>query len=191
MRKLIGFTLTLAITFAFIFSGCETQKTPAPTAYDDGQMWTEESTIQETANSATPASTESITQSSFDKNKSAQPSNTNKNTVILSAGNSTFSVVLYDNDTAAALRKHLPLSVTMSELHGNEKYDYLPYSLPTDSKNVRTIKAGDLMLYGSDCLVLFYDSFSTSYSYTRLGYIEDVTGLKDALGNGSVQITIK
>lgn len=213
MRRLIGLTLALAITFVFIFSGCGTQEAPAPvesiapspsattetiepsavsepsapTAQDDEQTRTEESTT----NNSIPAPTESTTQSPSDKNKSAEPNNTDKNTVILTIGDSTFSVALYDNNTAAALRKLLPLSVNMSELHGNEKYYYLPNSLPTNSEIVGSIEAGDLMLYGSDCLVLFYDNFSTSYSYTRLGYIEDVTGLKDALGSGSVQIKIK
>ena len=50
---------------------------------------------------------------------------------------------------------------------------------------------GDFMLYGSDCLVLFYKNFSSSYSYTRLGYIEDTAGFAKAVGNGSVFISFE
>jgi hypothetical protein len=102
-----------------------------------------------------------------------------------------FSAKLYDNETSRALLARLPMTLDMSDLHSNEKYYYLPYSLPTNSQRVGNINAGDLMLYGSDCLVLFYKSFSTSYSYTKLGYIEDVSGLAAALGSGSVLVTFE
>ena len=44
------------------------------------------------------------------------------------------------------------------------------------------------MLYGSDCLVLFYENFSTSYNYTKLGYIENSEDLKEALGNRDINV---
>ena len=62
-------------------------------------------------------------------------------------------------------------------------------SLPTNSQRPGNIHAGDLMLYGSDCLVLFYESFSSGYSYTKLGSVNDPSGLAAALGRGSVEVT--
>ena len=100
-----------------------------------------------------------------------------------------FLVTLYDNETVAALKEKMPLTLDMSELNGNEKYNYLSFSLPTNASNPGQIHAGDLMLYGSDCLVLFYQSFSTSYRYTPIGRVNDPSGLADAVGSGSVQIT--
>jgi hypothetical protein len=113
---------------------------------------------------------------------------TEKQTIQIQIGDQTFTAELEDNETAAAFREKLPLTLQMQELNGNEKYAY-DVSLPSDAESVGTIQAGDLMLYGDDCLVLFYDSFSTSYSYTRIGHITDPDGLADAVGNGSVQIT--
>ena len=109
-------------------------------------------------------------------------------TVNIQVGNNSFTAVLYDNDSTRALLEKLPLVLNMEELNGNEKFYFFPEKFPTDSERVGEVKTGDLMLFGSDCLVLFYKSFSTSYSYTRLGYIEDGTGLVDALGNGSVEV---
>ena len=100
-----------------------------------------------------------------------------------------FHATLYDNETVAALKEKMPLTLSMSELNGNEKYNYLPFSLPTNASNPGQIHAGDLRLYGSDCLVLFYESFSTSYRYTPIGRINDPSGLADAVGGGGVQVT--
>jgi len=107
----------------------------------------------------------------------------------MQVGNKIFTAVLYDNESTAAFLRKLPLTLDMSELNGNEKYFYLPDRLPSNSQRVGSIKNGDLMLYGSDCIVLFYGSFSTSYSYTKLGYVTDVTGLASALGSGSVKVS--
>ena len=100
-----------------------------------------------------------------------------------------FTATLYDNETAAALKEKLPLSLDMSELNGNEKYNYLPFTLPTNAGNPGQIHAGDIMLYGSDCLVLFYESFPTGYSYTPIGRINNSSGLADTVGHGGIQVT--
>lgn len=114
----------------------------------------------------------------------------NSRTVItVTVGSQSFSAILEDSETARALVQLLPLTLDMSELNGNEKYFYMDQSLPTDAKNPSQIHAGDLMLYGDNCLVLFYESFSTSYRYTRLGSIDDPAGLAQAVGRGSATIT--
>jgi len=101
-----------------------------------------------------------------------------------------FTATLLDNNSAKAFKEMLPITINMVELNNNEKYFDLPNSLPTNSSNPQAINSGDLMLYGSKTLVLFYKTISTSYSYTRLGKIDDTTGLATALGSGNVTITI-
>ena len=110
------------------------------------------------------------------------------NMMTITINGQTFLAALYDNETAAALKEKLPLTLDTSELNGNEKYSYSPLSLPTDAGNPGQIHAGDLMLYGSDCLVLFYESFPTSYRYTPIGRINDPSGLADAVGDGNDQV---
>lgn len=112
-------------------------------------------------------------------------------TVNLSIGDMEFTAKLYDNDTVRELVSRMPMELDMSELHGNEKYYYLPESLPTNAENPGNIHTGDLMLYGSDCLVLFYEDFQSSFSYTRLGHLENPAGLSEAVGAGSVTVTFE
>lgn len=114
-----------------------------------------------------------------------------ENTVSIRVGGRTFTATLEDNETAKTFKASLPMTVTMNELNGNEKYYYLSGRLPVDSYRPGTIQAGDLMLYGSNCLVLFYETFSSSYSYTRIGKIDNPAGLAEAVGSGNVSVTFE
>ena len=101
-----------------------------------------------------------------------------------------FSAKLYQTETTRNIMQKLPLSITMDELNGNEKFYYFSESFPTQTERVSSIHAGDLKLYGSSCLVLFYESFFTSYSYTSLGYVENPGDLAEVLGTGSVHVDV-
>lgn len=107
----------------------------------------------------------------------------------IQVGDQTFEAALFDNEAARALAAQLPMTVFMTEMNGNEKYYYLPESLPAASENVENIHTGDLMLFGTDCLVLFYEDFQTSYRYTRLGAVSDPGGLARALGRGDAAVS--
>lgn len=110
-----------------------------------------------------------------DTKESSRPSDLEQKelkSVLIQIDGTTVPIRITDNETAKALQKRLPLTMQMKELNGNEKYHYVPFSLPTNPKNVGTVQAGDLMLYGSDCLVLFYETFQTDIRYTRIGWVE-------------------
>lgn len=109
--------------------------------------------------------------------------------ITLTIGGRQFPATLRDHAAARAFVQQLPLTLRLHELNGNEKYGDLPAALPTEPVRPGTIHAGDLMLYGSDCLVLFYETFSSSYSYTPLGTLDTTEGLQSALGAGDVQVT--
>lgn len=100
-----------------------------------------------------------------------------------------YKLKLYDNHTAKDFLSLLPITVNMNDLNSNEKYYNLSKNLTAKIENIGCIKTGDFLLYGNNCIVLFYESFRTSYSYTRLGYIENTEGLKETLGKGNVEIT--
>lgn len=124
-------------------------------------------------------------QESFVKDEDTMPS---LNIII---ENQNYTATLYDNETTRQLIQKLPLTVEMKELNGNEKYYYFDESFKTNNESIQNIKAGDLMLYGSDCLVLFYENFSTSYNYTKIGYVDNTEELKNAVGSEDIEITFK
>jgi hypothetical protein len=103
-------------------------------------------------------------------------------------GEHRFAITLADTDAARAFAAQLPLTLQMAELNGNEKHADLSQALPTDASRAGTIHNGDLMLYGSNTLVVFYKTFRSSYSYTRLGRVNDPARLEQVLGHRSVGI---
>ncbi len=102
-----------------------------------------------------------------------------------------FPATLADNNTAEEFKELLPLTIEMKELNGNEKYYYFNQNFTVDSSVPDMIYVGDIMLYGRNCLVLFYDTFETTYAYTRIGAINYPTGLAEALGNGPATVTFE
>lgn len=99
-----------------------------------------------------------------------------------------FELTLVDNLTTQALQERLPLTLTLSDYNANEKVGSLKQNLPTAAKTVQQIRSGDVMLYGRDSLVIFYQSFPSGYPYTPIGRI---TGDLSALNNRrSFQVTM-
>ena len=101
--------------------------------------------------------------------------------------NKEYILNLENNDSVLELVSMLPLSVTMNELNGNEKYVYLDKKITTNEIRPKNITSGDVMLYGDNCLVIFYKSFETSYSYTKIGHIDNLS----ELGKTNVNVEIK
>ena len=120
----------------------------------------------------------SITNNNEKENKMAK--------IYASLNNEKLEINLEENSTASALVKLLPLDITMNDLNKNEKYAYLDESLPTNTYSPKHVEAGDVMLFGDNCLVIFYESFDTSYSYSKIGHIDNLP----ELGDKNIDITI-
>lgn len=109
----------------------------------------------------------------------------------LIVNNKTFSATLENNETTRELTAMFPMTLNMSDLNSNEKYNYLDTHLTINSSNPRRINAGDIKLYGNDCLVVFYESFNTPYSYTNLGKVDNASAFVSELGSGNATITFE
>ena len=101
-------------------------------------------------------------------------------------GDAVFVATLEDNAAVSELvqmMKKSPVTINMSDYSGFEKVGSLGQNLTASDTKVTTIP-GDIVLYNGNNIVMFYGS--NSWSYTKIGHIDDLTGWEDALGDGSV-----
>ena len=106
----------------------------------------------------------------------------------MTVGERRFAITFADSEASRAFAAMLPLTIDMADLNSNEKHADLPRALPTNATRPGTIHSGDLLLYGSRTLVVFYQTFESSYAYTSLGRVDDPSGLAQALGPDGVRI---
>lgn len=138
---------------------------------------------QEGNRSANSLSGNSGTEGKKDESEMSQ------NVIYLSAGNESFAVALEDNDAANALMKLLQngsVTISLNDYGGFEKVGALGTDLPADDAYTTT-QAGDIVLYQGNQIVIFYGS--NTWSYTRLGKINETEDLQAALGKGTVSVT--
>lgn len=109
----------------------------------------------------------------------------------LVVNNKNFSATLENNQTVQELIQQFPITLNMSDLHSNEKYNYLDSNFTTNSNTPNMINTGDIKLYGNNCLVVFYKDFKNYYSYTNLGRVENPNEFVKELGNGNVDISFE
>lgn len=170
MRRFFGALLALALLAALLLSvlpACAPQGARQGNGGEEGQEQQQE------------------------EGQGEEPGGTAVKEIEVVIGERAFSATLEEGEAAQAFARMLPLTLRMEELNGNEKYFYLEERLPSAALRPGRIEAGDIMLYGASCIVLFYESFSTGYSYTPLGRLADAAGLAEAVGEGSVSVTFR
>ena len=107
--------------------------------------------------------------------------------------NGTAVDVSWDNNASvkelAKMAGNGPVSIETEPYGGFEQVGSIGATLPSSDTNIKT-KAGDIMLYTSSQMVIFYGS--NSWAYTRLGRITDKSDseLRELLGGDGVTVTI-
>ena len=117
--------------------------------------------------------------------------NSNSKSAKLLIDNTEYIITLEDNETVDALVNNMPLDLSMSNLNGNEFYSYLDFTLPTNSYDPDKINKGDIYLYGNNCLVIFYESFNTSYSYTKIGKLDNIEVLDNIKDKNNIIVSLE
>lgn len=97
-----------------------------------------------------------------------------------------YDMTLENNMTAYDLLSIVPITLNMEDLNNNEKYGYLSFSLNDEDSYVEHISKGDVMLYQTNCIVIFYQDVDTTYPYTKLGHIDNLP----EFSNESINVVI-
>ncbi|MGS0683886.1 cyclophilin-like fold protein [Nakamurella sp. GG22] len=170
MRRGFLPTLFAGISTAALLAACGSSGSGSP--------------VTGTGTNSTPAVASPSTDTSTSPSDRSAPG-----TITVSIGSAQFPATLADTATARAFAERLPLTLDMADVNGNEKAFELADALPADATIPGTVRRGDLMLYGSDTVVLFYESFDASYAYTRIGRLDAPDSLAGVLGAGDVTVS--
>ena len=138
------------------------------------------------------AKTDNATETSIQEQVKEEIKEENIDMIKIKVNSNVLEVKLEDNEATKSLVERLKngdISVNANEYGGFEKVGNLGFSLPRNDKNITT-SAGDIVLYQGNQISLFYNS--NSWSYTKLGRVQNVSGaeLKNILGSGDVTLVI-
>ena len=213
MKKAIPLTLAVLMTLSVLLTGCGSSEQAESTSESSSAAQMEDTSSSEAESSSEPEASEpeasepetpesnivpeepeesdssTVPESGDVENGQVEEENSEMQ-MNVQVGGSTFTATLEENAAADALVDMMeqgPVTIQMSDYSGFEKVGPLGTSLPASSQQTTT-QAGDIVLYQGNQIVMFYGS--NSWSYTRLGHINDLTGWKEALGNGDVTVTL-
>ncbi len=173
----------IGVLLAFGLAGCARTKDDAEPEVDAGEQALDD--VQPVADEQALEETQHAAEDSTDQKEGIMQISVLVNDV-------PFTATIDDTAAGQELLARLPITLSMEELHGNEKYCYTGKDFGGEQYVPDTIEAGDLMVFGSDCLVLFYETFANGgWGYARVGKIDDPSGLAEACGSGTAAVTFE
>lgn len=184
--------MILCILTICVLSSCGTSRQEENMAHSSGAENKENRNTAEDSNAKGSVQLSSESANGQTEDVPVQESSDREDTKMrlnVQVGDQIFTATLEDNvavDAFVSMMEEEPVAIQMSDYSGFEKVGSLGRELPSDNSQMTT-QAGDIVLYNNNQIVVFYGS--NSWSYTRIGKIDDLSGWEDALGNGDVTVT--
>lgn len=202
MKKSLSLALVVMMSLAVLLTGCGNSEQVESNSESSSTAQMEDTSSSEAESSSEPETSEpdivpeepeesdsSTAPESGDAESQQVEEENSEMQMNVQVGGSNFTATLEENEAVDALVEMMeqgPVTIQMSDYSGFEKVGPLGTSLPTSNQQTTT-QAGDIVLYQGNQIVMFYGS--NSWSYTRLGHIDDLTGWEEALGSGDVTVT--
>lgn len=137
--------------------------------------------------STPPAQTAVQEQETPQQSEGTQPSQ-EEAMLKITVGDRELLAAFEDNSSAEEFKALLaqgPVTVEMEDYGGFEKVGPLGTALTRNDTQITT-QPGDIILYQGNQITIYYDT--NTWSFTRLARINDPAGLKEILGDGTVQV---
>ena len=202
MKKGLSLALVVIMSLAVLLTGCGNSEQIESNSESSSTAQMEDTSSSEAESSSEPETSESdiVPEEPEESDSSTAPESgdaengqleeeNSEMQMNVQVGGSNFTATLEENEAVDALVDMMeqgPVTIQMSDYSGFEKVGPLGTSLPASNQQTTT-QAGDIVLYQGNQIVMFYGS--NSWSYTRLGHIDDLTGWEEALGSGDVTVT--
>lgn len=185
--KKISFILTLVFVFTLALSGCSGSN-------DERSQNGNNSQSAETQSSQNQDSRPNNTVSETDGNTNSE--NAKELEVCFGDDGAPFIMHLYDNDTAAAIARHVGTADWRLPIYHYDDYDNwevmqyydIPsrYDIPSNPETVTSEKAGEAYYSAPNRIVLFYGDAEVTGEYTKVGYFDFSDEFKSAVENNPV-----
>ena len=202
MKKGLSLALVVIMSLAVLLTGCGNSEQIESNSESSSTAQMEDTSSSEAESSSEPETSESdiVPEEPEESDSSTAPESgdaengqleeeNSEMQMNVQVGGSNFTATLEENEAVDALVDMMeqgPVTIQMSDYSGFEKVGPLGTSIPASNQQTTT-QAGDIVLYQGNQIVMFYGS--NSWSYTRLGHIDDLTGWEEALGSGDVTVT--
>ncbi len=187
MKKL-SFILTVLLIFTFALTGCGNSETG-----------------REQSGGTSAGSQNSHTQNSRPNNSAETDGNTDSSVsstgateleVCFGDSGSPFIMHLYDNDTAAAIARHVGTADWRLPIYHYDDYENwevmqyydIPsrYDIPSNPEAITSEKAGEVYYSAPNRIVLFFGDAEVTGEYTKVGYFDFTEEFKSAVENNPV-----
>ncbi len=122
-------------------------------------------------------------QSSEDKDYSSLP-----DTINLQIGDATHTVTFEKNAASDSLTTLFPLYSLIIDKDGTHKQFQIPRNMELADEHIDTAHAGDIFLNGPVLVEVYYADAEINANRSRIGHIDDTTGLEEALNVKNVQL---
>ncbi len=207
MKKKTLLISAFILTFALLLTGCSgsgddrsensrSESSPVITENNGASIDSSDNNGSNTSTDSSDEATDNTNSSSKENNDTSPDVSATELEVCFGDDGSPFTLHLYDNDTAAAIARHVGTADWRLPIYHYDDYENwevmqyydIPsrYEIPSNPETITSEKAGEVYYSEPNRIILFYGDAEVSSEYTKVGYFDFTEEFKQAVENNPV-----